>query len=364
MAFGASVLPHVEIEARLKALLNVLGDGDAIPLAAIAERIRSLVSLEPSGLTSQALTNKIRALIEPIFPDFVARERELSSRTENGWAVAAVRTLHRLGEIKRNSENRYLATPARLINPSPDCEIVLIIGGEPRQVIESRFNTKVSVFASSRFVTRNSLSEELRADPTRWQSLTDWLGVEERALDLWTHATINTLTEGGHPGRPIAATSIDVYFPDQEWSKWRPLATLNSVPPGVRLCRCAFEHQTYPKRFFLATLVRRPNEITVEKSLMIDSQAGTRLMYGLDLIYGEPRKVEATLEGDAIQIIRPPQLPFPEYRIYSLAVRAIAPNGVRTVSFATDLSDTISKTLSNFGLTLCVTSERKSENGS
>ncbi len=328
MGLSAQVIDEEPALTALRRCAHVDGDIDLVRTALAAERIRVALAMPGAPATAVGLAARVRDAVAPIADaEFLRRASERGNRS---FARNVLASLSLCGDIYED-EQVYKPSYTRLINVSPDDSVALIIGGAPTTIIESELSLDVRCIGIARVISRRQLSRADRSDGTKWQSLQDWLGIEERDLLGWTRRVIAEVLDSGIGGPPLGTESIEVLSVVNGRQRWSTLTTLRSVG-GVTLCRGREPDRQDRWSYFLATLLRTEDGITVQRSKGVSENTARRLQFGIGLKASASVVFSAVRDGEFLLVKGLAMIPYPEKRILSLS-RRIRPTGA-TVQYA------------------------------
>lgn len=323
-------------------------------LSLAAERVRSEVSLASQGLSSVAITGRVRDVIACIAPWMINGD-------DSGATVVSsrlVKQLQDIGDIYRDGRLIFGSVP-RLIHV-PSSEHALVIGGVPSNDLRSRFGAEPSTFELSRFVKRADLSKSRRTDEGLWQNVLDWLGVWCRDLTGWTSETLANALTNAHDGAPLGIESADVlWYSPVSGTRWLKLTAYKGDVSGPRLCRAYDATARGGYRYFVSLLRSQGNQLQVASSVEIGRWDGVRLRFGMTALLGHQSTITATNKGTVLMLTNVPPLPTPENRILALGVLNSTSSSQRAFSFAAELEPVISFVLTSLKIQLSYSKERK-----
>jgi hypothetical protein len=288
--------------ADMLAEIGVVGGGDAIPAAIMADYARSaMLSLCDDGLpvTTQKLTGSVEERLSPIvrfrsrtIDTFFANEE---TEDEPSPIRQAVDDLVEIGDfVSIGNGYHYPASPRVVV---VDSSVAFIIGGAPARYLGAAFEVDVSRTTLARLAATPL--------PTRLprQSLESWLGAPTFELKQWTKTQLQAALE------PTVITADDWEVAAfRDGPPWMPASQVNDFGP-IYICR---EHReaVNGSRKFLARLERANGILTAIAVRPISNLDCRRLIHGQKLLLGIARRVFATDRGDFFSIrLSPYSLP-------------------------------------------------------
>jgi hypothetical protein len=246
----------------------------------------SATTVQPVFITT--LLNQVQRQLMPLWPEIFKQTEEKESLIRR-----ILKQLEQIREVADLGKGYWLPTPLRLVRlPSSQ---ILLIGGMDTKTLQAHLGN--ILYSSTGLARRIKSTEEamcLVKAGIEWQRFEDWLG-EDTDIDLrtWTtHLLEKAKKRLKSSGSEI--TEFDVYLPKlrdkKDWQnrRWIPARQLVTAPEEMVLCR--FQNTYYLSQLKGEKPVCLAKEISL--SQLDQNVEPCKLLYGLDLLYDRPTRVE------------------------------------------------------------------------
>ena len=309
-------------------------------LEVAAEHVRSALYSSPDGISSGALSSRIRNLAACVAPHLLNND----NLGESKFIRTILRNLERVGDLYL-SDGKILLSRPRLIHAGAKDDHILVAGGLPTSLIRSRFGVTAKTMGLARFLRRKDLTNSRRFDENIWQNAFDWLGIWCRDLVGWTGTIVAHSLEEAHSGSPLGAEVLEILDVATRGTRWVRLASYRGQPRGPHLCRARDSSARGGYRYYLVLLEADSGVLEVCASKELQRWDGVRLRFGIAALHGTFTEISARRTSTQIILKNPIPLPIPENRIFSLGSRDASQSSRYELSFPIELEQLLSSVL-------------------
>jgi hypothetical protein len=338
-------------------------DREALLRALISEHMRALVfagairSAEfeiPQRAHTTRLTASARRNLAPLSSDV------LSLADGEDVASLTLAAMAELGDVVNIGGGLWLAAPLRFI-ASSNTEDLILVGGIPRESVESDTGCPLSLAGASRFIlspdagNRKSLAASV-------QPIDAWLGPVE-PIAAWTESVLAAHRQRLSAPEEISADQLEIYAPDiarqQRGSGfWLPISRIARALPGPRLCRPlqAFA-RAWARPHYLGLFDYKGGALVLRQSALVEYDISRRLQFGFDQLLSTSRNVPVAVAAKTCTLDLRFGLPTPEARVLSLGWqrRPVRPQTRHSWTFHRAAAPFVCHALRRLGVTPTIT---------